>query len=82
MVRHDMVALLEGPHIVSGTPGRVSDLIRRRALRTERIRLLVLNKEDMLLNRSMWPQLADVYGLLDPETKVVRASVRVREVTA
>ncbi|KAI5845857.1 hypothetical protein DFP73DRAFT_495287 [Morchella snyderi] len=80
-IQDDKISLAEGPHIVSGTPGRVCDMIRRRALRTQSIQLLVLNKEEMLLNRSMWPQLAAVYALLDVETKVVRASVRVREGT-
>ncbi|KAH8151428.1 uncharacterized protein LAJ45_04633 [Morchella importuna] len=80
-IQDDKISLSEGPHIVSGTPGRVCDMIRRRALRTDGILLLVLNKEEMLLNRSMWPQLAAVYGLLDVDTKVVRASVRVREGT-
>jgi superfamily II DNA/RNA helicase len=80
-IQDDKISLSDGPHIVSGTPGRVCDMIRRRALRTDGIRLLVLNKEEMLLNRSMWPQLAAVYGLLDVETRVVRASVRVREGT-
>lgn len=77
IILNDKKNLAAGPHIVSGTPGRVCDMIRRRVLRTKHIKMLVLNKEEELLRRTMHEQLSDVYRLLEPDTKISRASVRV-----
>jgi superfamily II DNA/RNA helicase len=38
----DIRKLEYGVHVVSGTPGRVCDMIKRRALRTRAIKLLIL----------------------------------------
>jgi ATP-dependent RNA helicase len=45
---------------VSGTPGRVADMIRRRHLRTRHIKMLVLDEADELLNRGFREQIYDV----------------------
>jgi ATP-dependent RNA helicase len=37
-----------GQHVVTGTPGRVFDMIRRRNLRTRGIKLLVLDEAGKL----------------------------------
>lgn len=42
-------------HIVSGTPGRVFDMIRRRNLRTRSIKMLILDEADEMLNQGMLP---------------------------
>jgi hypothetical protein len=41
-VGEDIRKLEHGVHVVSGTPGRVCDMIKRRSLRTRAIRVLVL----------------------------------------
>jgi ATP-dependent RNA helicase len=41
-VGEDIRKLEHGVHVVSGTPGRVCDMIKRRILRTKAIKLLVL----------------------------------------
>ena len=41
-------------HIVSGTPGRVFDMIRRRNLRTRSIKMLILDEADEMLNQGAW----------------------------
>lgn len=41
-VGEDIRKLEYGVHVVSGTPGRVCDMIKRRTLRTRAIKLLVL----------------------------------------
>jgi ATP-dependent RNA helicase len=40
-VGEDMRILQSGVQVVSGTPGRVYDMIRRRALKTKHIKMLV-----------------------------------------
>lgn len=41
-VGEDIRKLEHGVHVVSGTPGRVCDMIKRRTLRTRSIKLLIL----------------------------------------
>ena len=43
-VGEDIRKLDHGVHVVSGTPGRLYDMIKRRTLRTKNIRLLVLDE--------------------------------------
>ncbi len=43
-------ALKTGAHIVVGTPGRVLDLIKRKALKIDKIKYLVLDEADEMLN--------------------------------
>jgi ATP-dependent RNA helicase DeaD len=43
-------ALKRGSHAVVGTPGRVLDLIRRKVLKLDRVRWLVLDEADEMLN--------------------------------
>lgn len=43
-------ALLRRPHIVVGTPGRVIDLIKRRSLNLSKVRYVVLDEADRMLD--------------------------------
>lgn len=51
-VREDMKALQDGPQLVVGTPGRVHDMIQRRMLRTDYIKMFVLDEADEMLSVS------------------------------
>ena len=44
-IGEDIRRLEAGVHIVSGTPGRVFDMIRRRNLRTDGIKMLLLEED-------------------------------------
>ncbi|KAF8601118.1 DEAD-domain-containing protein [Ceratobasidium sp. AG-I] len=70
-IGEDIRKLDHGQHIVSGTPGRVFDMIRRRNLRTRNIKILVLDEADELLNKGFKDQIYDVYRYLPPSTQVV-----------
>ena len=48
-IRDDLKAIERGVHIVVGTPGRVFDLMNRRALSRENIRVLILDEADQML---------------------------------
>lgn len=65
----DLRRLENGVHVVSGTPGRVFDMIKRRALRTRDILMLVLDEADEMLNKGFKEQIYDVYRYLPPETQ-------------
>ena len=43
-VRDDIRTLQDGVHVVVGTPGRVYDMIQRRALRLDSVQLFVLDE--------------------------------------
>lgn len=73
-VRDDGRKLQEGVHIVVGTPGRVYDMINRRALRTDKIKLFVLDEADEMLSRGFKDQIYDVFRLLPSSTQVILLS--------
>lgn len=84
-VGEDIRKLDYGVHIVSGTPGRVFDMIRRRNLRTKHIQMLVLDEADEMLRQGFKEQIYDIYRYLPPGTQVVLVSatlpVEVLEIT-
>lgn len=73
-IGEDIRKLEYGQHVVSGTPGRVFDMIRRRSLRTRNIKMLVLDEADELLNKGFKDQIYEVYRYLPPATQVVLLS--------
>ena len=66
-VREDVRTLQEGVHAVVGTPGRVYDMIQRRALKTDSVQLFVLDEADEMLSRGFKEQIYDVFRYM-PET--------------
>ncbi|CAA6673408.1 unnamed protein product [Spirodela intermedia] len=59
-IGEDIRKLEYGVHVVSGTPGRVCDMIKRRTLRTRAIKILVLDEADEMLSRGFKDQIYDV----------------------
>ena len=60
-----------GVHVVSGTPGRVYDMIKRGALVTKHIKMLVLDEADEMLNAGFRDQIYDIYRYL-PSQKALQ----------
>lgn len=48
------------PHVVVGCPGRVFDLIRRRIIRTDNIKILVIDETDEMLSKGFKDQIRDI----------------------
>ncbi|XP_059484742.1 eukaryotic initiation factor 4A-I [Neocloeon triangulifer] len=63
-VREDIRRLESGAHVVVGTPGRVYDMISRGALRTNYIKIFVLDEADEMLSRGFTEQIHDVFKTL------------------
>ena len=59
-----------GVHVVVGTPGRVYDMLRRRALRADGIKMFVLDEADEMLSRGFKDQIYDIFQLLPPKLQV------------
>ncbi|KAL3964270.1 hypothetical protein ACCO45_001274 [Purpureocillium lilacinum] len=73
-VRDDMKALQDGPQVVVGTPGRVHDMIQRRFLKTDAMKMFVLDEADEMLSRGFTDQIYDIFQLLPQSTQVVLLS--------
>ncbi|KAG0326458.1 translation initiation factor eIF4A, partial [Dissophora globulifera] len=76
-VREDMERLSQGSHIVVGTPSRVFDMINRGALRTDSIKMFILDDADEMLSRGFKSQTYGVFQLLARSTQVVLISTTV-----
>lgn len=66
-VRDDIRTLSNGVHVVVGTPGRVFDMINRRALKLDHMRQFFLDEADEMLSRGFKDQIYDIFKFL-PET--------------
>jgi len=69
-VRDDIRTLQAGVHIVVGTPGRVYDMINRRALRLDSIRQFFLDEADEMLSRGFKDQIYDIFKFLPESVQV------------
>lgn len=66
-----------GAQVVSGTPGRVFDMINRRVLLTTEIQIFVLDEADEMLNQGFKDQIYDIYRFLPSEVQVVLMSATI-----
>ncbi|XP_013772106.1 eukaryotic initiation factor 4A-I-like [Limulus polyphemus] len=73
-VREDFRKLEMGVHVVVGTPGRVYDMINRNALKTNHIRMFVLDEADEMLSRGFKDQIYDVFKFLGNDIQVILLS--------
>jgi translation initiation factor 4A len=64
-----MKILQDGVHIVVGTPGRVQDMLSRRALRSDTIALFVLDEADEMLSRGFKDQIYEVFKFMPDTTQ-------------
>jgi len=69
-----MAKLEHGVHIVSGTPGRIFDMINRRELKTKSIKMFILDEADEMLSKGFKNQVYDIYRYLPYGTQCVVVS--------
>lgn len=71
MVQEDIrIFQNETPHVVVGTPGRVYDMIQRRALGTTSIKTFCLDEADEMLSRGFKEQIYDVFQFMPSTCQV------------
>jgi len=84
-VKEDMKKLETGAQIVVGTPGRVSDMLSRKAFNPKHIKMFVLDEADEMLSRGFKEQIHDVFTKMPYNIQVILLSatmpVDVLEVT-
>jgi len=69
-VADDIDILRRGVHIVVGTPGRVFDMMERRALDVRAVKLFVLDEADEMLSRGFTDQIYDIFRKLPENVQV------------
>jgi len=67
-VRDDMRALSRGIQFLIGTPGRIYDLMSRRAFTTENIKIIVVDEADQMLEDRFREQLQHILDIGFPAT--------------
>ncbi|CAM4840297.1 unnamed protein product [Rotaria magnacalcarata] len=70
----DMKQLEAGVQIIAGTPGRIYDMLQRSVLRSENIKMFVLDEADELLSRGFNDQISDIFTMLPKSVQVIVAS--------
>eukprot|EP00300_Choanocystis_sp_HF-7_P033065 c45355_g1_i1.p2 GENE.c45355_g1_i1~~c45355_g1_i1.p2 ORF type:complete len:411 (+),score=95.17 c45355_g1_i1:38-1234(+) len=73
-VRDDIETVRQGIHVIVGTPGRVYDMIQRRALRVNHLKMFVLDEADEMLSLGFSEQIYDIFRDVPPTVQVVLLS--------
>jgi translation initiation factor 4A len=69
-VRDDINELQNGVHVVVGTPGRVYDMLCRKVLRPQNIKIFILDEADEMLSRGFKDQIYDIFTSLPRDAQV------------
>lgn len=69
-VQDDVRKIQAGIIVAVGTPGRVSDLISRGALRTDSLRCMVLDEADEMLSQGFTDQIYEIFKFLPKDIQV------------
>ena len=64
VVKEDIKMLKSGVQIVVGTPGRVFDMMKRGFMKTDYLKLFVLDEADEMLSRGFQAQIKDIFKYL------------------
>lgn len=70
----DIAELSRGSQVVVGTPGRVLDMMTRKVLCTDYIKMFVLDEADEMLSRGFEGQIRDIFSYLPESAQVVLLS--------
>lgn len=78
-VQEDLKKLQAGVIVAVGTPGRISDVIKRGALRTDSLRVLVLDEADEMLSQGFSDQIYEIFKFLPKDIQVALFSATMPE---
>ena len=69
-IKENIDSLLENPHVVIGTPGRILDMINKKALNTKYLKLLIIDEADEMLSKIFSNQIYDIFRFLPNSIQV------------
>jgi ATP-dependent RNA helicase DeaD len=78
-IRHQLHLLGKKPHMVVGTPGRVIDLMERRALQFDNIRFVVLDEVDRMLDIGFRDDIRKILSNIKTEHQTVFVSATIND---
>jgi superfamily II DNA/RNA helicase len=61
---------MDTPHVAVGCPGRVYDLLRRRFLKPDNLRIIVIDEADEMLSKGFQEQIQSIFQMLSTEVQV------------
>ncbi len=70
-IRNQIFALKKNPQIIIGTPGRIIDHIKQRAVSLGSISVLVLDEADRMLDMGFAPQLKQIFQAIPPNRQTL-----------
>ena len=70
-IDRQMRALRNGAHVVVGTPGRVMDHLRRKTLRTDAIKICILDEADRMLDMGFREDMEIILGDMNEERQAL-----------
>ena len=66
--RPQLDAIRHGAHLIVATPGRLEDFLKRKLVRLDQVKILVLDEVDRMLDMGFQPAIARIAGML-PKTR-------------
>jgi len=78
-IKENISTLSKKPKIIIGTPGRLYDMIYKRYLRTETIRLLVIDEADEMLSKGFEEQIKTIFKNLHKNIQVALFSATMNQ---
>lgn len=82
-IRRQIEQLRDGPQVVVATPGRLADMIERRAIDLSQIKLLIIDEVDQMMDMGFSRAVEDIWGQLDGLEQVMTFSATyTREITS
>lgn len=81
-IRRQIEQLRDGPQVIVATPGRLADMIERRAINLEAIELLVIDEVDQMMDMGFSRAVEDIWAQLSGLKQVMTFSATyTREIT-
>lgn len=70
-IGEDIKILKEGVQVVVGTPGRVNDMLKKGYLRSDYLKLFVLDEADEMLGRGFKDQINEIFQKIPGDIQVL-----------
>lgn len=82
-IRRQIEQLRDGPQVIVATPGRLADMIERRAIDLSQIKLLIIDEVDQMMDMGFSRAVEDIWAQLDGLEQVMTFSATyTREITS
>lgn len=70
-MERQIIELKKGANIIIGTPGRVMDHMRRRTLKTDNLRMIILDEADEMLNMGFREDIEEILSQVPEERQTI-----------